>query len=69
MIGRLFGSRVVKKAHSRFLNRRALERTHQFYRRHGGKIPGELSGLGILLLTTTGAKSGKRRIQSVVGAT
>jgi membrane-associated protein len=36
-IGRLFGSRVVGKAHSRFLNRRALERTHQFYRRHGGK--------------------------------
>jgi membrane-associated protein len=36
-IGRLFGSRVVKKAHSRFLNRRALDRTHQFYRRHGGK--------------------------------
>ncbi|HEX3632419.1 MAG TPA: DedA family protein [Casimicrobiaceae bacterium] len=36
-IGRLFGSRVVKKAHTRFLNQRALERTHQFYARHGGK--------------------------------
>ncbi len=36
-IGRLFGSHVVKKAHSRFLNRRALERTHEFYARHGGK--------------------------------
>src|SRR5580765_1642864 len=36
-IGRLFGSGIAKKAHSRFLNRRALERTHQFYERHGGK--------------------------------
>ena len=36
-IGRLFGSQAVKKAHSRFLNRRALERTHRFYDRHGGK--------------------------------
>ena len=36
-IGRLFGSRIAKKAHSRFLNRRALERTHEFYARHGGK--------------------------------
>jgi membrane-associated protein len=36
-IGRLFGSQAVKKAHSRFLNRRALERTHEFYARHGGK--------------------------------
>jgi membrane-associated protein len=36
-IGRLFGSRTAKKAHSRFLNRRALERTHEFYARHGGK--------------------------------
>src|SRR6476661_5749539 len=36
-IGRLFGSQTAKKAHSRFLNRRALERTHQFYARHGGK--------------------------------
>jgi len=36
-IGRLFGSRIAKKAHSRLLNRRALERTHEFYARHGGK--------------------------------
>jgi membrane-associated protein len=36
-IGRLFGSQIAKKAHSRFLNRRALERTHEFYARHGGK--------------------------------
>jgi membrane-associated protein len=36
-IGRLFGSQTAKKAHSRFLNRRALERTHEFYARHGGK--------------------------------
>jgi membrane-associated protein len=36
-IGRLFGSRTAKKEHSRFLNRRALERTHEFYARHGGK--------------------------------
>jgi membrane-associated protein len=35
--GRLFGSRTAKKEHSRFLNRRALERTHEFYARHGGK--------------------------------
>ena len=36
-IGRLFGSGIAKKAHSRFLNRRALDRTHEFYARHGGK--------------------------------
>jgi membrane-associated protein len=36
-IGRLFGSRTAKEEHSRFLNRRALERTHEFYARHGGK--------------------------------
>jgi membrane-associated protein len=36
-IGRLFGSQTAKKAHSRFLNRRALKRTHEFYARHGGK--------------------------------
>jgi membrane-associated protein len=35
-IGRLFGSRMAK-THSRFINRRALERTHEFYARHGGK--------------------------------
>lgn len=36
-IGRLFGSQRAKKQHSRFLNKRALERTHEFYARHGGK--------------------------------
>jgi membrane-associated protein len=36
-IGRLFGSQTAKKTHSRFLNRRALDRTHEFYARHGGK--------------------------------
>jgi deazaflavin-dependent oxidoreductase (nitroreductase family) len=41
--------------------RRFNEALISAYRRHGGKIPGELSGLDILLLTTTGAKSGKRR--------
>ena len=35
-IGRLLGSRMAK-AHTRFINRRALERTHEFYARHGGK--------------------------------
>ncbi len=36
-IGRLFGSRIAKNEHPRFLNRQALERTHAFYARHGGK--------------------------------
>jgi membrane-associated protein len=36
-IGRLLGSRMDKKTHSRFINRRALERTLEFYARHGGK--------------------------------
>ena len=36
-IGRLFGSRIARRRNARFLNRRALERTHQFYARHGGK--------------------------------
>ena len=35
-IGRLFGNRIAN-AKGRFLNRRALERTHEFFRRHGGK--------------------------------
>ncbi|HTS20372.1 MAG TPA: DedA family protein [Casimicrobiaceae bacterium] len=35
-IGRLFGTRI-ERSHGRFLNRRALERTHAFYARHGGK--------------------------------
>lgn len=36
-LGRLFGSHTAQKERSRFLNRRALERTHAFYARHGGK--------------------------------
>jgi membrane-associated protein len=35
-IGRLFGKRIAN-AKRRFLNRRALERTQEFFRRHGGK--------------------------------
>jgi membrane-associated protein len=35
-IGRLFGNRIADRQ-SRFLNRRALERTQAFYARHGGK--------------------------------
>ncbi|HUH95150.1 MAG TPA: DedA family protein [Casimicrobiaceae bacterium] len=35
-IGRLFGRRIAN-SRSRFLNRRALERTQDFYARHGGK--------------------------------
>ena len=35
-IGRLFGKEIAKR-HGRFLNRRALERTQDFYARHGGK--------------------------------
>jgi membrane-associated protein len=36
-IGRLFGGHTAKKDRYRFLNRHALERTHAFYARHGGK--------------------------------
>ena len=35
-IGRLLGRHGAAR-HSRFLNQRALERTHAFYARHGGK--------------------------------
>lgn len=35
-IGRLFGRGIASRG-GRFLNRRALERTHAFYDRHGGK--------------------------------
>ena len=35
-IGRVFGSRIAQ-SQGRFLNRRGLERTQQFYARHGGK--------------------------------
>jgi deazaflavin-dependent oxidoreductase (nitroreductase family) len=31
------------------------------YRRHGGRVPGELGDIDMLLLTTVGARSGKRR--------
>jgi len=36
-IGRYLGPRVFRWEESRFFNRRALERTHRFYERHGGK--------------------------------
>ena len=36
-IGRYLGPRVFRWEDSRFFNRRALERTHRFYERHGGK--------------------------------
>lgn len=36
-IGRYFGPRVFHWENSRFFNRAALERTHAFYERHGGK--------------------------------
>ena len=36
-IGRIFGKRIASAPPSRLLNRRALERTQDFYARHGGK--------------------------------
>lgn len=36
-IGRYLGPRVFRWEDSRFFNRRGLERTHDFYERHGGK--------------------------------
>ncbi|MCE9550046.1 MAG: DedA family protein [Betaproteobacteria bacterium] len=36
-IGRLVGMRLVKRANSRFLKHEHLERTHAFYKKHGGK--------------------------------
>ena len=36
-IGRYLGPKVFHWEQSRWFNRRALERTHQFYERHGGK--------------------------------
>lgn len=36
-IGRYFGKRVSQWRDSRFFNRRALEKTQDFYQRHGGK--------------------------------
>ena len=36
-VGRYLGPRVFKWEDSRFFNRRALQRTHEFYERYGGK--------------------------------
>ena len=36
-VGRLIGPRVFQWPNSRFFNRAALEKTHAFYERHGGK--------------------------------
>jgi membrane-associated protein len=36
-IGHMVGPRVFHGERSRFLNRKHLERTHQFYEKHGGK--------------------------------
>ena len=36
-IGRYFGPKVFQWEDSRWFNRKALERTHEFYERHGGK--------------------------------
>ncbi|MCL2830966.1 MAG: DedA family protein [Betaproteobacteria bacterium] len=36
-IGRFFGPKVFHWENSRFFNRKALEKTHAFYERHGGK--------------------------------
>jgi membrane-associated protein len=36
-VGRYIGPRVFRWEHSRWFNRHALDRTHEFYERHGGK--------------------------------
>lgn len=36
-IGRLIGPQIFSANHSRLLNRKYLEETHQFYEKHGGK--------------------------------
>ena len=36
-IGRYIGPRVFRWEQSRWFNRRALDKTHEFYERHGGK--------------------------------
>lgn len=36
-IGRLAGPRIFKSRRARFLNREYLDKTHQFYEKHGGK--------------------------------
>jgi deazaflavin-dependent oxidoreductase (nitroreductase family) len=46
---------------------RMISGTHEFwYRLSGGLIGGRLGGLPILLLTTTGRKSGKKRTMPLV---
>ena len=46
---------------------RMIAGTHEFwYRLSGGLIGGRISGLPILLLTTTGRKSGKKRTMPLV---
>lgn len=36
-IGKRLGPKIFQKEHVRFLNRKHLDRTHQFYEKHGGK--------------------------------
>ncbi len=36
-VGRLVGTRLVKRVNSGFLRREYLDRTHAFYQKHGGK--------------------------------
>lgn len=36
-IGKFLGPRIFKKQNVRFLNRKHLDRAHEFYRKHGGK--------------------------------
>jgi deazaflavin-dependent oxidoreductase (nitroreductase family) len=47
----------AQSSHTRRFNATLIDA----YRRHGGQVPGELSAIDILLLTATGAKSGKPR--------
>jgi len=37
-IGRFIGPKIFLKENIRFLNKEYLERTHQFYEKHGGKV-------------------------------
>ncbi len=36
-IGKFLGPRIFKKQNVRFLNRKHLDKAHEFYRKHGGK--------------------------------
>jgi len=36
-IGRLVGKKLVHRANSRFIRREHLDKTHAFYKKHGGK--------------------------------